>query len=93
MVASPAGGTSIEDVAEATPELIFKESIDITKGPSDEQLKRLATNMGVAEGSVDRAAELLNNLYSMFMGVDATLVEINPLAETPNGEGTSIVPK
>lgn len=86
MVASPAGGTSIEDVAEATPELIFKENIDITKGPTTEQLRRLATNMGVAENSVDKAADLLNNLYSMFMGVDATLVEINPLAETPDGE-------
>lgn len=86
MVASPAGGTSIEDVAAATPELIFKEEIDITTGPTTEQLNRLASQMGVADASIPRAADLLNNLYKMFIGVDATLVEINPLAETPSGE-------
>ncbi|KAG9401021.1 beta' subunit [Aphanomyces cochlioides] len=86
MVASPAGGTSIEDVAHATPELIFKEYIDITKGPSNEQLTRLASQMGLEGASLERGVELLGNLYKMFIGVDATLVEINPLAETPDGK-------
>ncbi|KAF0695651.1 Aste57867_13545 [Aphanomyces stellatus] len=86
MVASPAGGTSIEDVAHATPELIFKENIDIMTGPTDEQLKRLASNMGLEGVSLTRGVELLGNLYKMFIGVDATLVEINPLAETPDGK-------
>jgi len=85
MVASPAGGTSIEDVAHATPELIFKENIDITTGPTKEQLTSLATNMGIQGVALPRAIELLGNLYKMFIGVDATLVEINPLAETPEG--------
>lgn len=86
MVASPAGGTSIEDVAAATPELIFKENIDIMTGPTEEQLTGLATKMGVADSSVPQAADLLHNLYKMFIDVDATLVEINPLAETPDGK-------
>ena len=45
-IASPAGGTSIEDVAEATPELIFKQPIDIMEGVTDEQSTFLATSLG-----------------------------------------------
>lgn len=85
IVASPAGGTSIEDVAAATPELIFKETVDIMKGVTDEQVARLATNLGVDESSVPKLEEMIRNLYNLFIGVDATLVEINPLAETPDG--------
>jgi succinyl-CoA synthetase beta subunit len=40
-IASPAGGTSIEDVAEATPELIFKQPINIMEGVTDTQCKYL----------------------------------------------------
>ena len=87
MVASPSGGTSIEDVAEASPELIFTENIDPMKGPSDEQLEKLSKSLGIAPASIEKGKEMLGNLYKMFMGTDATLVEINPLAETPEGEG------
>lgn len=86
IVASPAGGTSIEDVAEATPELIFKEAIDIKVGPTDAQVKRLATSLGADEASLPKLEAMIRNLYSLFIGVDATLVEINPLAETADGE-------
>lgn len=85
IVASPAGGTSIEDVAAATPELIFTEKVDITTGVTDEQVARLATNLGVDASSVPKLEEMIRNLYNLFIGVDATLVEINPLAETPDG--------
>ena len=46
MVASPDGGVDIEEVAASTPERIFKEPIDIMQGVTDEQLSRLATNLG-----------------------------------------------
>ncbi|RLN68814.1 hypothetical protein BBJ28_00019157 [Nothophytophthora sp. Chile5] len=86
MVASPSGGTSIEDVAAATPELIFKENVDIHTGPTDAQVARLAKCLG-GEGKVGQKLEQqIRNLYDMFIGVDATLVEINPLAETREGE-------
>ncbi|TDH66196.1 uncharacterized protein CCR75_006197 [Bremia lactucae] len=85
MVASPAGGTSIEDVAAATPELIFKEIIDIATGPTPTQVTRLAKALG-GHGSVLLKLETqIQNLYKLFIGVDATLVEINPLAETREG--------
>lgn len=86
IVASPAGGTSIEDVAAATPELIFKQVIDIQTGPTRDQIDFLVEKLGCNDKSTSKMAEMIQNLYNMFIGVDATLVEINPLAETPSGD-------
>lgn len=87
MVASTAGGTSIEDVARDTPELIVTQPIDIMEGPTSEQVASLVTKLGFEEGSAvhTEAERVLTNLYKLFKGTDATLVEINPLAETPDG--------
>ena len=88
MVGSPAGGTSIEDVAESNPELIFKEPIDITIGMTPEIADRMASNLGLEAGSEahTKAATLMNNLYDMFLKCDCTQVEINPLAKTNSGD-------
>jgi len=87
LVGSPAGGTAIEDVAESNPELIFKEPCDLEAGPSDEQIRRLTLGMGFADGSrgAGECEEALRNLYRMFRELDATQIEVNPLAETPEG--------
>lgn len=86
MVASPSGGMDIEAVAAATPELIFKEPIDIKQGPRHEQLERLANAMGFTEeDTCEQAKKVMNNLYKIFMERDCTLVEVNPLGETHNG--------
>lgn len=88
MVGSPAGGTSIEDVAESNPELIFKEPIDIKVGMTPEIADRMASNLGLEVGSEahTKAATLMNNLYGMFLKCDCTQVEINPLAKTTTGD-------
>eukprot|EP00529_Nitzschia_sp_RCC80_P024453 CAMPEP_0113481300 /NCGR_PEP_ID=MMETSP0014_2-20120614/22338_1 /TAXON_ID=2857 /ORGANISM="Nitzschia sp." /LENGTH=444 /DNA_ID=CAMNT_0000374793 /DNA_START=144 /DNA_END=1478 /DNA_ORIENTATION=+ /assembly_acc=CAM_ASM_000159 len=88
MVGSPRGGTAIEDVAESNPEVIFTESIDIMEGITDEQCDRMAQNLGLEPGSEShgKAITLMKNLYSMFIGCDCTQVEVNPLAETPEGD-------
>jgi succinyl-CoA synthetase beta subunit len=87
-IASPAGGTSIEDVAESTPELIFKQPIDITVGVTEEQATFLATSLGFTPGSKGHgeAKDLVKKIYTMFRANDCTLVEVNPLAETPEGK-------
>lgn len=86
-IASPAGGTSIEDVAEATPELIFKQPIDIIKGITDEQSSYLATSLGFIPGSAGHTEckSVVEKLYKLFRQHDCTLVEVNPMAETPDG--------
>lgn len=86
-IVSPAGGTSIEDVAAATPELIFKQPIDIMEGINDKQADFLATSLGFQSGSKghDECKEVVKKLYQLFRSHDCTLVEVNPLAETPDG--------
>ena len=88
LVVSPRGGTSIEDVAASNPEVIFTEPIDITLGLLPEQAYRMATNLGLDEGTKahENAIVLMNNLYNMFLACDCTQVEVNPLAETPDGQ-------
>jgi succinyl-CoA synthetase beta subunit len=86
-IASPAGGTSIEDVAAATPEKIFKVPIDIMKGVTDEQSTYIATSLGFKLGSKGHkeCKGIAEKLYKMFRAHDCTLVEVNPLAETSDG--------
>lgn len=87
MVASPQGGMDIEQVAEETPDLIFKEAIDINQGIKPEQTRRLAIAMGFDdEKKIADAQKQMAGLYELFLKTDATQVEINPFAETPEGE-------
>jgi len=85
-IASPAGGTSIEDVAEATPELIFKQPIDIKVGITDANSTFLATSLGFIPGTPGHteAKSVVEKLYKLFREHDCTLLEVNPLAETPD---------
>lgn len=86
-IVSPSGGTSIEDVAEATPELIFTQPVDIETGITEQQTSYIATALGFKPDS-ERHAEcqsVVNKLYTMFRAKDCTMLEVNPLAETPDG--------
>ena len=85
MVGSPNGGTSIEDVAKANPELIFKIPININTGITDEQCTSMASNLGftLGEKSHTNAVKLMKKMYSMFIERDCKQIEINPLVETP----------
>mmetsp|Transcript_7655 Transcript_7655/g.17330 ORF Transcript_7655/g.17330 Transcript_7655/m.17330 type:complete len:451 (-) Transcript_7655:97-1449(-) len=88
LVGSPRGGTSIEDVAKIHPEFIFTEPIDINVGLTKEAAGRMAINIGLEEGSDShaKAVTLITNLYDMFLGCDCTQLEVNPVAETPDGD-------
>lgn len=88
LVASPCGGMSIEEVAETNPEQIFAESINVVTGITDEQCQRVASNLGFAQGTplYNQCVALARNLYEMFVDTDSLQVEINPLAQTPQGK-------
>uniref|UniRef100_A0A3B4A0F6 Succinate--CoA ligase [GDP-forming] subunit beta, mitochondrial n=1 Tax=Periophthalmus magnuspinnatus TaxID=409849 RepID=A0A3B4A0F6_9GOBI len=86
MVGSPQGGVDIEEVAAKTPELIFKEVIDIFQGVQDEQALRMAANLGFKGPLQRQAADQIKRLYDLFLKVDATQVEVNPFGETPEGQ-------
>jgi len=91
LIGSPRGGTSIEEVAAETPDLIFTEKVDIAEGVRPEQVMRLAKNMGFEGEAATEAAQTMTNLYKLFTTSDSTLVEINPLAETPEGHVYAVV--
>ncbi|GBG32698.1 Succinate--CoA ligase ADP-forming subunit beta, mitochondrial [Hondaea fermentalgiana] len=86
LVGSPAGGMSIEDVAAETPEKIFTEKVDIMSGLQEEQVDRLAKNLGYEGEAHGKAKKVIQSLYNLFIDCDCTLVEINPLAETESGD-------
>ncbi|KAG8557072.1 hypothetical protein GDO81_018323, partial [Engystomops pustulosus] len=86
IVGSPQGGVDIEEVAEKTPELIFKEEIDIFEGIQDSQALRMADNLGFKGPLRQQAADQIKRLYELFLKVDATQVEVNPFGETPEGQ-------
>ena len=82
---SPAGGTSIEDVAHKTPELIFKLPVDINHGPNVEDLVKVAENLGIPEHK-SQIVFLLKSIYDCFVEKDCDMIEINPLVVTKSGQ-------
>lgn len=85
MIGSPVGGMDIEEVAENQPDKIFKTKIDINTGLTDEQARKMAVDLDFTGEKVEMAQEQLKKLYQLFRKLDCTQLEINPLAETPDG--------
>ncbi|AGZ26569.1 MULTISPECIES: ADP-forming succinate--CoA ligase subunit beta [Staphylococcus] len=86
LMASEEGGTEIEEVAAKTPEKIFKETIDPVVGLSPYQARRIAFNINIPKESINKAAKFLISLYNVFIEKDCSIVEINPLVTTGEGD-------
>ncbi|MBM2658869.1 ADP-forming succinate--CoA ligase subunit beta [Staphylococcus pseudoxylosus] len=86
LMASEEGGTEIEEVAAETPEKIFKETIDPVVGLAPYQARRIAFNINIPKESINKAAKFLVSLYNVFIEKDCSIVEINPLVTTGDGE-------
>ncbi len=86
IVASPDGGVDIEEVAEKTPDRIKKVPVDIKTGLTQVVAKDVAAFLGFEGALRDQCAEQLMRLYKMFIEVDCVQLEVNPLAETPEGQ-------
>jgi len=85
IIGCASGGTSIEDVAAATPDAIVKIPVDITTGVTDEQAATLAGRLGFEGASGKDCEKLVKNLYKVFIDCDCTMLEINPLAQLEDG--------
>jgi succinyl-CoA synthetase beta subunit len=81
-MASSAGGMDIEKVAEETPELILKETIDPAVGLRPFQARKLAFGLGIPSELVNQAAKFMLSLYDAYEKTDASLIEINPFLLT-----------
>ncbi|MCA1062357.1 ADP-forming succinate--CoA ligase subunit beta [Rossellomorea sp. AcN35-11] len=86
LMASEEGGTEIEEVAEKTPEKIFKEYIDPVVGLTGFQARRIAFNINIPQNLVGKAAKFMMGLYNVYVQKDASIVEINPLVVTGDGD-------
>ena len=81
-MASSAGGMDIEKVAEETPELILKETINPAVGLRAFQARNLAFGLGIPADLIGQAAKFMLALYDAYQKMDATIVEINPFLLT-----------
>ena len=85
MIASQAGGMNIEEIAATAPDRILKEPINPFIGFMPFQGRRLAIGLKVNAQFVRPMAQIMENMYKVFLDMDCSLVEINPLAVTDKG--------
>jgi succinyl-CoA synthetase beta subunit len=84
-IASVAGGMEIEQVAHEAPEKVAKVAIDATKGVDEATAREIVLKAGFPADVVDQVVDIAVKLWEAFVAEDATLVEVNPLAKTPDG--------
>lgn len=83
---STEGGVEIEKVAEETPEKILQAEIDPTCGPMPYQGRDLAFKLGLSGKQINQFASVFVALGKMFQECDLSLLEINPLVVTADGD-------
>ena len=86
VMASTEGGMDIEQVAEETPEKIIRVAIDPATGIQAHHCRTVAFGLDLEGGQVKSATRFLTAMYKAFTELDASLVEINPLVVTGDGE-------
>lgn len=86
LMVSTEGGMNIEEVAEKTPDLIFKAAFDPDRGLQPYQSRVLAQKLGITGASVRSADKLFRSVCKLFVELDCSLAEINPLVVTGSGE-------
>jgi succinyl-CoA synthetase beta subunit len=76
---STEGGMNIEDVAHDTPEKIFREWVHPSGGLMPFQARKIAFNLGVKGEAFKNMVKFVTNLYNAYVGLDCSMLEINPL--------------
>jgi len=86
VMASTEGGMDIEEVAATTPEKIVTEAVDPLVGLTPFQCRKIAFSLGLTGKLLGKAVKVLTGLYATFIGCDCSLLEINPLVVTAEGD-------
>lgn len=86
LMCSQEGGVEIEKVAHETPEKIFKETFDPAQGIESYQVRSLCKQLGITGKSVFAADKFFKKLCRMYVDTDCSLLEINPLVVTKDGQ-------
>ena len=82
IVYSPEGGMDIEDVAENSPEKIYKEVVDPRVGLQGFQMRRIAFNLGLSGLAFKNMTKFVSSLYKAYLASDSAMFEINPVLKT-----------
>jgi succinyl-CoA synthetase beta subunit len=85
LMVSAAGGVDIEEVARDTPEKILKHAVDPVLGLSPDEARDVAAMIETRPEIASQIAAVIEKLYAAFVGIDASLAEVNPLVVTPDG--------
>ncbi|TAK98663.1 MAG: ADP-forming succinate--CoA ligase subunit beta [Rhodospirillaceae bacterium] len=86
IMASTEGGVNIEDVAASTPEKIIMQSIDPATGIQGFHCRKIAFALGLTGNQIKSCTKLLPALYRAFIETDSSMLEINPLVVTAEGD-------
>ena len=84
-IASIEGGVEIEEVARTNPEAVAKVSIDPRTGVDEAKAAEIVAATRFPAEVADQAAEMVKKLWEVFVGEDASLVEVNPLVRLGDG--------
>ena len=83
---STEGGMNIEDVAHETPEKIFKEWVHPGGGLLPFQARKIAYNLGLGGTSFKSCVKFVSSLYNAYVGLDCSMLEINPMFKTSDSK-------
>ena len=83
---STEGGVNIEDVAHDTPEKIFKEWVNPGGGLQPFQARKIGFNLGLKGDAFKNCIKFVTNLYNAYVGLDCSMLEINPLFKTSDNK-------
>ena len=86
LIGSPYGGMEIEEVAANNPEHIHTEPIEPVIGLMSYQTRRLGTKLGLDQNKARATSKVMDILYRIFTENDCSLIEINPLIITKQGD-------
>jgi succinyl-CoA synthetase beta subunit len=85
-MASPAGGMDIEEVAKTQPEKIFTVAVDPVVGLMPYQCRQIGFAMELPQTAINSLSKVMMSLYRLFIDKDLSLIEINPLVITADGQ-------
>ncbi len=85
IIASSEGGMDIEEVAASQPEKILSLAIDPATGLQPHHMRRLSGILGLTGGTAKQMPNFIHGIFMAFTSLDASLIEINPLVVTKDG--------
>ena len=85
ILASAEGGTEIEELAVTKPEAILKVPVDPIAGLHPYQARQLHLKLGLPQDKINQGAKLFQDLVRVFMDLDLSLIEVNPLVVLKDG--------